>query len=210
MYSGLIGKKLGMTSLFGNDGRYIPVSAVEVGPCVVTQVKTREKDGYDALQLAFGRESSRRLNRPGKGHLAPSGLSSYTFIGEVPVENPDSYKPGQVVPLDIFKVGQRVDITGRTKGRGFSGVIKRHGFHGGKDSHGCRSHRVPGSIGCSATPSKVIRGKKLPGRYGYERKTVRNVEIVDIRPDEFLLLLKGAIPGPRSGMLRITRSKVGQ
>jgi len=210
MYSGLIGKKLGMMSLFGNDGRYVPVTAVEVGPCVVTQVKTREKDGYDALQLAFGARSERRINRPSKGHLAKSGLSSCSFIGEVPVEKPNDYKPGQEIPLDIFKVGERVDITGTTKGRGFSGVIKRHGFHGGKKTHGSRSHRIPGSIGCSATPSKVIKGKKLPGRYGHARRTIRNIRIVDIRPDQYLLFLKGAVPGPRSGLLRITMSKVGQ
>lgn len=210
MYSGLIGKKLGMMSLFENDGRYVPVTAVEVGPCVITQVKTREKDGYDALQLAFGARSERRINRPSKGHLAKSGLSSCSFMGEVPVEKPDKYKPGQEISLDIFKVGERVDITGTTKGRGFSGVIKRHGFHGGKKTHGSRSHRIPGSIGCSATPSKVIKGKKLPGRYGHARRTIRNIQIVDIRPDQYLLFLKGAVPGPKSGLLRITMSKVGQ
>ena len=210
MYSGLIGKKLGMMSLFGNDGRYVPVTAVEVGPCVITQVKTREKDGYDALQLAFGARSKHRINRPSKGHLAKSGLSSCSFMGEVPVEKPDKYKPGQEISLDIFKVGERVDITGTTKGRGFSGVIKRHGFHGGKKTHGSRSHRIPGSIGCSATPSKVIKGKKLPGRYGHARRTIRNIQIVDIRPDQYLLFLKGAVPGPKSGLLRITMSKVGQ
>lgn len=210
MYSGLIGKKLGMTSLFGDDGRYVPVTVVEVGPCIITQVKTKTKDGYDALQIAFGHRNERRINRPSKGHLAKSGLSSYRFMGEVPVEKPEDYKPGQEVSLDIFKVGEWVDITGTTKGRGFSGVMKRHGFSGGKKTHGSRSHRVPGSIGCSATPSKVIKGKKMPGRYGFERKTVLNVQIADIRPDQYLLLLKGAVPGPKSGMLRITRSKMGQ
>lgn len=209
MVSGLIGKKLGMLSLFNNDGRFVPVTAVEVGPCVVTQVKTREKDGYNALQLAFGRRSEQRVNRPFKGHLAKSGLSSCSIIGEVPVDDPGEYKPGQEIPLDLFKVGERVDITGTTKGRGFSGVIKRHGFHGGKKTHGSRSHRVPGSIGCSATPSKVIKGKKLPGRYGHERKTVRNIQIVDIRPDQYLIFIKGAVPGPKTGMLRIIRSKAG-
>lgn len=210
MYSGLIGKKLGMLSLFGNDGNYVPVTVVEVGPCVVTQIKTQENDGYDALQIAFGSKSERRVNRPSKGHLAKSGITSYGFIGEVPVENPGEYKLGQEVPIDIFKVGEHVDITGTTKGRGFSGVIKRHGFHGGKKTHGSRSHRVPGSIGCSATPSKVIRGKKMPGQYGNERKTVRNIQIVDMRPDQHLLFLKGAVPGPKSGMLKIIRSKTGK
>ena len=210
MDSGLIGKKLGMMSLFENNGHYVPVTAVEVGPCVITQVKTREKDGYDALQLAIGTRSERRVNRPCKGHLAKSGLSSFSFMGEVPVDKPDNYKPGQEISLDIFKVGERVDITGTIKGRGFSGVIKRHGFHGGKKTHGSRSHRIPGSIGCSATPSKVIKGKKLPGQYGHTLKTIRNIQIVDIRPDQYMMFLKGAVPGPKSGLLRITRSKVGQ
>ncbi len=209
MYSGLIGKKLGMLSVFGSDGNFVPVTAIEAGPCIVTQVKTLEKDGYNALQLAFGSKSERRVNQPTKGHLAKSGLSSFGFMAEVPVEDPNEYTPGQEVPLDIFKVGERVDITGTTKGRGFSGVIKRHGFHGGKKTHGSRSHRVPGSIGCSATPSKVIKGKKLPGQYGHERNTVRNVQIVDIRPEQYLIFLKGAVPGPKSGMLRIMRSKAG-
>lgn len=209
MYSGLIGKKLGMMSLFGSDGHYVPVTAVEVGPCVVTQVKTRENDGYDALQLAFGTRSERRVNRPTKGHLAKSGLTSSGHMCEVPVENPSDFKPGQEVPLDIFKVGERVDITGTTKGRGFSGVIKRHGFHGGKKTHGSRSHRIPGSVGCSATPSKVIKGKKMPGHYGCDRKTVCNIQIVDIRPDKYLIFFKGAVPGPKSGMVKIIRSKAG-
>ncbi len=210
MCKGLIGKKLGMTGLFDANGRYIPVTAVEIGPCVVTQVKTKAKDGYNALQLNFGKKLEQRINRPMKGHLVKSGLTSGAILREVPVENPEDYKLGQVILPDIFEIGEKVDITGITKGRGFSGVIKRHGFHGGKKTHGSHSHRIPGSIGCSATPSKVIKGKKLPGRYGFAKKTIRNLTIVDIREDQYLLLLKGAIPGPKSGLIRVTKTKARQ
>jgi large subunit ribosomal protein L3 len=210
MCKGLIGKKLGMTGLFDANGRYIPVTAIEIGPCVVTQVKTKAKDGYNALQLNFGKKLEQRINRPMKGHLAKSGLTSGAILKEVPVENPEDYKLGQVILPDIFEIGEKVDITGITKGRGFSGVIKRHGFHGGKKTHGSHSHRIPGSIGCSATPSKVIKGKKLPGRYGFAKKTIRNLTIVDIREDQYLLLLKGAIPGPKSGLIRVTKTKARQ
>jgi large subunit ribosomal protein L3 len=177
---------------------------------VVTQIKTKAKDGYDALQLNFGKQLEQRINRPMKGHLAKSGLTSGAILREVPVQNPEDYKPGQVIQPDIFEIGERVDITGITKGRGFSGVIKRHGFHGGKKTHGSHSHRIPGSIGCSATPSKVIKGKKLPGRYGFDKKTIRNLTIVDIREDQYLLLLKGAIPGPKSGLIQVTKTKARQ
>ena len=199
-----------MTGVFGANGQYIPVTAIEIGPCVVTQVKTKAKDGYNALQLNFGSKLEQRLNRPLKGHLSKSGLMSGDILREVPVDNPDDYKPGQVISPDIFTVGEKVDITGITKGRGFSGVIKRHGFHGGKKTHGSHSHRIPGSIGCSATPSKVIKGKKLPGHYGHARKTIQNLTIVDVREDQYLLLLKGAVPGPKSGLIQVTKTKVGQ
>jgi len=199
-----------MTGLFEPDGRYVPVTAIEIGPCVVTQVKTKARDGYNALQLNFGSKLEKRINRPMKGHLAKSGLSTGATLGEVPVDNPEDFKPGQVISPGIFQVGEKVDITGITKGRGFSGVIKRHGFHGGKKTHGSHSHRIPGSVGCSATPSKVIKGKKLPGRYGYARKTIRNLTIVDIREDQYLLLLKGAVPGPKTGLIRVTKTKARQ
>ncbi len=199
-----------MLGLFDADGRYVPVTAVEIGPCVVTQVKTVARDGYNALQLNYGLNLEQRINRPMKGHLAKSGLSSGSVLREVPVENPENFKPGQVISPNIFKIGEKVDITGITKGRGFSGVIKRHGFHGGKKTHGSHSHRIPGSVGCSAWPSKVIKGKKLPGRYGFAKKTIRNLTVVDIREDEYILLLKGAIPGPDSGLVRVTKIKAGQ
>jgi len=202
-----MGKKLGMSGLFTPEGEYIPVTVVLIGQCVVTQVKTVASDGYNALQIGFGSKKDARVNKPMKGHLKKSGKLFFECLREFSVDNPDDYKVGQILGPDMFKVGDRVDVTGNSKGRGFSGVIKRHGFHGGKQSHGSHSHRIPGSIGCSATPSKVIKGKKMPGQYGNERKTIRNLKVVDIRSNENLLLIKGALPGARSGLVEIKKPK---
>ena len=203
----MIGKKIGMTGLFTPEGQYIPVTVVQVGPCSVTQIKTIETDGYNALQLGFGEKKRSRINKPMEGHLKKSGDTLFAFLREVRVDNPSEYTLGQAIKLDIFEVGERVDVTGISKGRGFSGVIKRHGFHGGKKTHGSHSHRIPGSIGCSATPAKVIKGKKMPGQYGNHRKTVRNLEIVDIRPEENIMMIKGAIPGSGFGVVEIKKPK---
>jgi len=201
----MIGKKLGMTGLFTNDGRYLPVTVVQVGPCVVTQIKTVETDGYNALQLGFGERKASRTTKPLQGHMAKSGDTLFAMLKEVEVDDPENYSLGQTISLDMFKIGERVDVVGTSKGRGFSGVIKRHGFSGGRMTHGSHSKRTPGSIGCSAWPSKVIKGKKLPGQYGVERKTLRNLEIVDIRPDENLIMIKGARPGSRSGIVTVKK-----
>jgi large subunit ribosomal protein L3 len=207
MCKGLIGKKLGMTRQFSAEGKSVPVTVVEVGPCVVTQVKTADNDGYNALQLGFGKKSEARINKPLKGHLEKSGRSNYAVVREVPADDPTAYSLGQTVTTDLFSVGERVEIVGITKGRGFSGVMKRHGFSGGKKTHGSHSHRIPGSIGCSAWPAKVIKGKKLPGNYGNDRRTLKNVEIFDIRPDDNLILLKGPVPGAKSGHVTIQKPK---
>jgi large subunit ribosomal protein L3 len=207
MCRGLIGKKLGMTALFSSEGEYIPVTVVQVGPCVVTQIKAMSSDGYNAIQLGFGERKKSRINKPMQGHLKKSGAGCFEFLREVPVDDPGEYKLGQTVGLDLFTIGERIDVTGTTKGRGFAGVIKRHGFHGGKKTHGSHSHRIPGSIGCSAWPAKVIRGKKMPGQYGNTRKTVRNLEIVDIRPEQNLMLIKGAVPGSGHGLVEIKKPK---
>lgn len=204
---GLIGKKLGMTSVFTPDGRYLPVTVVLAGPCVVTQIKTVERDGYNALQLGFGEKRKSRTTKPLQGHFQKSGEKYFAFVREVDVDNPEEFEVGQTIGLDLFEVGERVDVIGTTKGRGFSGVMKRHGFGGGRKTHGSKCHRVPGSIGCSAWPSKVIKGKKLPGHYGVERKTTRNLEILDIRPDENLILLKGSIPGHRQALVMLNKIK---
>ncbi len=206
MSNGVLGKKLGMTGVFSSRGKLIPVTVVKAGPCVVTQIKSEKTDGYNALQLGFD-SGKKRTSKPQKGHLKKSGGPAVSFFREFPVENPDDFKLGQTVGLDIFKVGDRVNVSGTTKGRGFSGVIKRHGFHGGKKTHGSHSHRIPGSIGCSAWPAKVLKGKKMPGQYGNTRKTVKNIEVVDLRPDDHLILLKGAIPGSSLGVVEINKSK---
>jgi large subunit ribosomal protein L3 len=204
---GLIGKKLGMTTVFTSDGRYVPVTVVLAGPCVVTQIKTVDADGYNALQIGFGEKKASRATKPVKGHLKKSGGQIFAFLREVGVEKPEEFEVGQTVGLDVFEVGERIDVVGTTKGRGFSGVMKRHGFGGGRKTHGCKSHRVPGSIGCSAWPSKVIKGKKLPGHYGVDRKTTRNMEIVDIRPEENLILLKGPVPGHKQALVALNKVK---
>jgi len=207
MFNGMMGKKLGMTGLFTPEGDYVPVTVIEAGPCVVTQIKTVANDGYDALQLGFEEKKEARTNKPMRGHFGRSGGKCFRHIREFAVENPEEYNLGQEVTLNLFSVGEHVDVVGSTKGRGFAGVIKRHGFHGGRKSHGSKSHRIPGSIGCSAYPARVIKGKKMPGQYGAARKTIRNLEIVDIRPDENLLMVKGAIPGPKSGLVTIQKLK---
>ena len=208
MSRGLIGKKLGMTSVFTPSGDYVPVTVLEMGPCVVTQVKTKTRDGYDALQLGFGRAKASRTNKPMAGHLKGSGIDSTRILREFPTENPGDYEAGQTISvLDVFTVGERVDVVGTMKGRGFSGVIKRHGFRRGRKTHGSHSIRIPGSVGCSAYPARIIKGKKMPGRYGTTRKTVRNLEIVDIRPDQNILMVKGAVPGWKTGWVEVHKPK---
>lgn len=210
MSRGLLGKKLGMTGFFTSEGRYLPVTVIEAGPCVVTQIKTKATDGYDALQLGFGEKRKDRVNKPLQGHLKKSGDRCFQYLREFVVENPEEYNLGQEITVDMFKVGDRVDVVGTTKGRGFAGVIKRYGFHRGPMTHGSRNVRRPGSIGCSAWPAKVIKGKKMPGRYGNDRKTVRNLEIVDIRPEENVILVKGAVPGAESGLMAVHKPKFKQ
>ncbi len=207
MHRGLLGRKLGMSSLFSPEGQQVPVTVLEVGPCVVTQVKTRATDGYDALQVGFAEKRGKRINKPVEGHLKKSGGQAYAFLREISVDDPSEYTLGQALTVDMFQVGERVDISGVSKGKGFSGVVKRWGFHGGGATHGSMFHRAPGSVGASATPSKIIKGRKMPGHYGNQRVTVRNLEIVDIRPDQHLLIVKGAVPGCRSGLVEVRKPK---
>lgn len=207
MCKGMIGKKLGMTGVFSPDGQNIPVTVLQVGPCIVTQVKTVATDGYNSLQLGFEPQKNSRSNKPLLGHFAKSGGNAYSHLMEFPVDNPGDYAPGQQLSVDMFKIGDRVDVSGMSIGRGFAGVMKRHGFSGGRKTHGSQCKRIPGSIGCSAWPSRVVKGKKLPGQFGNVRKTVRNLMIVDIRPDQHLILLKGAVAGSVSGVVAIKKIK---
>jgi large subunit ribosomal protein L3 len=210
MSRGILGKKLGMSGVFTPEGRFVPVTVIEAGPCVVIQVKTKDTDGYDALQLGFGGKRKDRVNKPLLGHFQKSGDQCYRYLKEFSVENPADYSLGQELTVEMFKTGDRVDVVGTSKGRGFSGTIKRHGFHRGPLTHGSRNVRRPGSIGCSAWPAKVTKGKKMPGQYGNDRKTIRNLEIVDIRTDENVIMLKGAVPGAESGLVIIHKPKFKQ
>lgn len=204
--NGLIGKKIGMTSAFSQDGRLVPVTVVQVGPCVVTQVKTKETDGYTALQLGFDEKPVEQLNKPIAGHIKKACDKGFRVLKEFRAQDVAAIEPGAVINLDIFSIGEKVTVSGTSKGRGFQGTIKRHGFSRGPETHGNRNHRKPGSIGNSAWPAKVIKGKRMPGHMGVDRETVKNLTIVDIKPNDNLLLLKGAVPGPKTGILEIHKT----
>jgi large subunit ribosomal protein L3 len=209
MYRGLLGKKLGMSSLFTPSGQQVPVTVLEVGPCVVTQIKTQATDGYDALQVGFLEKNAARVSKPEAGHFKKSGRTGFVFLAEVAVDDPAGHGLGDTLTVDTaFEVGERVNVSGLSKGKGFSGVVKRWGFRGGRGSHGSMFHRAPGSIGCSAWPSRVIKGRKLPGQFGNTRVTVKNLEIVDIRPEQNLMIVKGAVPGSPSGLIEVNKLKV--
>ncbi len=205
MSKGMIGKKMGMTSLFTPDGRLVPVTVLEVGPCIVTQIKTNDKDGYEAIQMGFIEKKAKKTTKPLQGHFEKSGGKFFSFLKEFRVENPAEYSLGQSITADIFKVGEKIVVSGLSKGRGFSGTIKRHGFSRGPETHGCRNVREPGSIGCATWPGKVIKGKKMPGRYGVDRTTVKNLVVMDIRPEFNVILVKGAVPGHNMGIVEIKK-----
>ena len=201
---GLLGKKVGMTRVYSEDGTCLGVTVIEAGPCVVLQKKTKETDGYNAVQVGFSEKKESRLSKPLAGHVKAAGKGGFYHIKEFRTETVDQFEIGQEINItDLFKTGDLVDISGKTKGRGFQGVMKRHGFHGGKKTHGSMFHRAPGSIGCSAWPSRVIPGKKMPGHMGDTVKTKKNVIIVDVRPEDNLLLLRGSVPGAKNGLLKI-------
>lgn len=203
MVNGLIGKKLGMTRIFIEDGQTVGVTVIQAGPCTVVQKKTNETDGYNSLQLGFG--TRKKANRPLTGHFKAAGGNNFRLLREFLAEEIDDYEVGQEIDLNIFEVGERVNVTGTTKGRGFTGVMKRHGFSGGSASHGNTAHRGPGSIGAAAYPARVFPGKKMAGQYGSIRQTVRNLEVIDIRPEYGVMLLKGAVPGPKNGIVLIKK-----
>lgn len=205
MVKKLYGKKIGMTRYFLEEGRSIPVTIVKVGPCVVIQRKTSDQDGYEAIQVGFDPQKENRVNKPRKGHMKKAGDRLFKYLREILVDKADAFEPGQEIRSDIFTIGEKVAVTGQSKGRGFAGVVKRWGFAGGRDTHGCRSHRVPGSIGSSSDPSHVWKGKKLPGRMGDQRTTVRNLVVVDVRPEMDVIALRGAVPGSRNSIVEITR-----
>jgi len=205
---GILGRKIGMTRVYNEHGRSIPVTVIEAGPCTVLQKKTTGNEGYDAIQVGFLDKKASRLNSPEAGHFKRSGSKGFYHIREFRVTDPDSYELGQQISMkEVLAIGDKVDITGRAKGRGFQGVIKRHGFSGGRASHGSKFHRAPGSIGCSAWPSRVVPGKKMPGQMGNNKITQKNLTVVDIRENENILLVQGAVPGSKNGLLSIFTKK---
>ncbi len=201
----ILGRKVGMTQLFTENGECVPVTVIEAGPCIVIQKKTMERDGYTAIQLGFGDKRENLFNKPQKGHFTKAGVKPKRYLREVRVDDVDSYEVGQEIKADIFAPGERVDVVGFSKGRGFSGGIKRHGFHRGPMSHGSKYHRGPGSLAAKGT-ARVFKGRKLPGHYGAERVTVQNLEVVRVDAGKNLLAVKGAVPGPRGGLVTVKRS----
>jgi large subunit ribosomal protein L3 len=208
MIQGLIGRKLGMTQIFDDAGEVHPVTVIECQPNVVTQIKTEEKDGYEAIQLGYG--LSKRLNKPEQGHRRASGFMSKT-LREVRADNVGDFEVGQTIAPDTFEVGSLVDVTGTSKGRGFQGGVKRHGFSGGPKTHGQSDrHRAPGSIGSSATPGRVFKGLRMAGHMGNDRVTVQNLKVLRVDTGRNLLLIEGSVPGPNNGIVIVRRAIKGQ
>ena len=209
MAPGILGKKIGMTQVFRDDGRIVPVTALQAGPCVVVSRKTSEKDGYEALQVGLVEFiNENRVNLPMRGHFAKSNVAPCRFLRELLLEGSEEeeeWKTGDRILAGDFSVAERVDVIGTSKGRGFAGTIKRHNFRRGPESHGSMSHRAPGSIGQSSYPSRVIKGLRMPGQMGKQRVTVKNLEIIEVQADENVLLVKGAVPGPNGGYIIVRR-----
>ncbi|MEN6321798.1 MAG: 50S ribosomal protein L3 [Syntrophaceae bacterium] len=201
----LIGRKLGMTQIFTEDGGSVPVTVIEAEPSVVIQKKTQKPDGYDALQLGYGRIRQKNVTKALQGHFRKANKGLFRFLKEFRTVT-DSYELGQELKVDIFQIGDLVDVVGTTKGKGFAGVIKRHGFSGGRATHGSMFHRAPGSIGASAEPSRVLKGKKLPGQMGDVKKTIQNLLVVGIRPERNLILVKGSVPGCKNSVVIIRQA----
>ncbi len=207
---GLLGEKLGMTQVWDADNRLVPVTVVQAGPCVVTQVRDEQADGYAAVQVAFGAIDPRKVNKPLAGHFEKAGVTPRRHLVELRTADATSYELGQEITAAVFEAGQRVDATGTTKGKGFAGVMKRHGFAGVSSSHGAhRNHRKPGSIGGCSTPGRVFKGMRMAGRMGGVRQTTQNLTIHAVDVERGLLLIKGAVPGPRGGVVLIRTAAKG-
>ncbi len=204
---GILGRKVGMTQIFDEQARVVPVTVIQAGPCQVSQVKTLDRDGYAAIQLAFGRTAERKLTKPELGHLKKVSLEPARHLAELRLAVTNGFEVGQELRADIFSKGERVDVVATSKGKGFAGVMKRHGFAGLGGSHGTeRKHRSPGSVGASATPSRIFKGMRMAGQMGAEQVTVLNLEVVEADPGRDLLLIRGAVPGPVGGLVLIRSS----
>ena len=206
MKKALIGRKVGMTQIFDEEGKVIPVTAIEVGPCTVTQIKTVEQDGYTAVQLGFGEVKERKLNKPELGHLSKNKLAPKKYLREFRLDSVEGMKVGDELKADVFAAGDKVDIQGTSKGKGFQGVIKRHGQSRGPMGHGSMYHRRPGSMGPTSTPGRVFPGKNLPGHMGVETVTIQNLEVVKVDLDKNVILVKGSVPGTKGSILKIKSS----
>jgi large subunit ribosomal protein L3 len=207
---GILGEKLGMTQVFDENNRIVPVTVVKAGPCVVTQIRTQEKDGYTAVQLAYGQIDPRKVTKPVAGHYKAAGVPPRRHLVEIRTEDVAGYEVGQELGADVFAVGANVDVTGTTKGKGTAGVMKRHGFRGLGAGHGTqRKHRAPGSIGACATPARVFKGVRMAGRMGHERQTTQSLTVHRVDTERGLLLIKGAIPGPTGGLVLVRTAAKG-
>ena len=206
MKKAIIGKKVGMTQIFDETGKVIPVTAIEVGPCTVAQVKTVESDGYNAIQLGFGDVKESKVNKPEKGHFAKANLKAKKHLREFRVDEVESYKVGDEIKADTFEKGDKIDVQGTSKGKGFQGVIKRHGQSRGPMGHGSMYHRRPGSMGPTSTPGRVFKGKKLPGHMGSQTVTIQNLDVVAVDLDKNVILVKGSVPGVKGAILKIKMS----
>ena len=206
MKKGIIGRKIGMTQIFDEKGNVIPVTVIEAGPCVVAQVKTVETDGYNAIQLGFGEVKDKHINKPEAGHFAKAKLANKKHLREFRLEDISNYKVGDEVKLDIFEAGERIDVQGTSKGKGFQGVIKRHGQHRGPMGHGSMYHRRPGSMGPTSTPGRVFKGKKLPGHMGAQTISIQNLEVIRVDLDKNVILVKGSVPGAKGAILKLKSS----
>ena len=207
---GILGEKLGMTQVWDDANRVVPVTVVKAGPCVVTSVRTPEVDGYEAVQIGFGAIDPRKVNKPATGHFAKAGVTPRRHLVEIRTADASSYTLGQELSAEVFEAGQSVDVTGTTKGKGFAGVMKRHGFSGVGASHGAhRNHRKPGSIGACATPGRVFKGVRMAGRMGGERQTTQSLTVHAVDAENGLILIKGAVPGPKGGLVLVRTAAKG-
>ena len=207
MSLGLLGNKIGMTQIFDQLGNIVPVTVIKVGPCVITQIKTILQDGYDAIQIGYGIVPVNALTQPQLGHLQKSTIQPLKYLKEFHVTNPETFKIGQVINLECFEPGQFVNITGKTSGKGFSGLQKRHNFHRGPMTHGSKNHRAPGSIGMGTTPGRVLPGKRMAGQLGNKNSTVKKLKIIQVNVTEHILVIKGSVPGKIGNLLSIKPSK---
>jgi large subunit ribosomal protein L3 len=205
MPKGILGKKVGMTQIFTGTGVAVPATVIEAGPCIVVQKKTVEQDGYSAIQIGFGNKRERLFNKPLKGHFSKSGVRPLRYLKELRVEDPELYQVGQEITAGVFSQGEKIDVVGTSRGRGFAGGIKRHGFHRGPMAHGSKYHRRPGTLGAKG-PARVFKGRRLPGHLGAERVTVQNLEVVKVDAERNLLAIKGAVPGPRGALVLVRTS----